>query len=234
MDKYLFNTMFDEDETKNTKDNKKDLLKQEEKLSVEDAPTFSEEDLNVAKQIALKQGIQEGKAEVMNGIEREITSSLDTISLKLESLMQVHKKWTEAMNKDTLRLAHAIMKKLAPQLTRNGELNEVERTIAHAFEFINDQPKVLIQVSQHLKNPLQEKIDLITSRAHFDGQVILIVNNELVGDDCRIKWDSGEMERSMSTTWDQIDKIVDRVITETEALSTKDAGLGGQINEACE
>lgn len=234
MDKYLFNTMFDEDETKNTKDNKKDLLKQEEKLSVEDAPTFSEEDLNVAKQIALKQGIQEGKAEVMSGIEREITSSLDTISLKLESLMQVHKKWTEAMNKDTLRLAHAIMKKLAPQLTRNGELNEVERTIAHAFEFINDQPKVLIQISQHLIKPIQEKIDLITSRAHFDGQVILIVNNELVGDDCRIKWDSGEMERSMSTTWDQIDKIVDRVITETEALSTKDAGLGGQINEACE
>ncbi len=226
--------MFDEEETKNTKDNKKDLLKQEEKLSVEDASTFSEEDLNVAKQIALKQGIQEGKAEVMSGIEREITSSLDTISLKLESLMQVHKKWTEAMNKDTLRLAHAIMKKLAPQLTRNGELNEVERTIAHAFEFINDQPKVLIQISQHLKNPIQEKIDLITSRAHFDGQVILIVNNELVGDDCRIKWDSGEMERSMSTTWDQIDKIVDRVITETEALSTKDAGLGGHNNEACE
>ena len=234
MDKYLFNTMFDEEETKNSKDNKKDLLKQEEKLSVEDAPTFSEEDLNVAKQIALKQGIQEGKAEVMSGIEREITSSLDTISLKLESLMQVHKKWTEAMNKDTLRLAHAIMKKLAPQLTRNGELNEVERTIAHAFEFINNQPKVLIQISQHLKKPIQEKIDLITSRAHFDGQVILIVNNELVGDDCRIKWDSGEMERSMSTTWDQIDKIVDRVITETEALSTKDAGLGGHNNEACE
>ena len=234
MDKYLFNTMFDEEETKNSKDNKKDLLKQEEKLSVEDASTFSEEDLNVAKQIALKQGIQEGKAEVMSGIEREITSSLDTISLKLESLMQVHKKWTEAMNKDTLRLAHAIMKKLAPQLTRNGELNEVERTIAHAFEFINNQPKVLIQISQHLKKPIQEKIDLITSRAHFDGQVILIVNNELVGDDCRIKWDSGEMERSMSTTWDQIDKIVDRVITETEALSTKDAGLGGHNNEACE
>ena len=234
MDKYLFNTMFDEEQTKNEKDSKKDLLKQEEKLSVEDAPTFSEEDLNVAKQIALKQGIQEGKAEVMSGIEREITSSLDAISLKLESLMQVHKKWAEAMNKDTLRLAHAIMKKLAPQLTRNGELNEVERTIAYAFEFINDQPKVLIQISQHLKTPIQEKIDLITSRAHFDGQVILIVNNELVGDDCRIKWDSGEMERSMSTTWDQIDKIVDRVITETEALSTKDAGLGGQNNEACE
>tara|TARA_B100001057_G_scaffold199297_1_gene199948 strand:+ start:10984 stop:11685 length:702 start_codon:yes stop_codon:yes gene_type:complete len=233
MDKYLFNTMFDEEETKNEKADKKDLLKQEETLPVEDAPTFSEEELNAAKQIALKQGIQEGKAEVMSGIEREITSSLDTISLKLESLMHVHKKWTEAINKDTLRLAHAIMKKLAPQLTRSGELNEVERTIAHAFEFIDKQPKVLIQISQHLKNPLQERIDLITSRANFDGQVVLVVNEELAGEDCRIKWDSAEMERSMSTTWNQIDKIVDRVITETEALSTKDAGLGGQNNEAC-
>lgn len=233
MDKYLFNTMFDEEETERGRDNKKDLLKQEEKLSVEDAPTFSEEDLNAAKQIALKQGIQEGKAEVMSGIEREITSSLDTISLKLESLMKVHKKWTEAINKDTLRFAHAIMKKLAPQMTRNGELNEVERAIAHAFEFIDKQPKVLIQISQHLKNPLQEKIDLITSRANFDGQVVLVVNKELAGDDCRISWDAGELERSMSTTWGQIDKIVDRVITETEALSTKDVGPGGQNNEAC-
>ena len=234
MDKYLFTTKFDEEETKNEKDNKKDLLKQEEKLSVEDAPTFTEEHLNAAKQIALKQGIQEGKAEVMSGIEREINSSLDTISLKLESLIQAHKKWTETINKDILRLAHAIMKKLAPQLTRHGELNEVERTITYAFEFINKQPKVLIQIPHHLENPLQEKIDLIASRANFDGQVILVVNNELAGEDCRIKWDSGEMERSMSTTWDQIDKIVDRVITETEALSTKDAGLGGQNNEACE
>ena len=233
MDKYLFNTMFDEEETKNEKHHKKDLLKQEEKLSVEDVPTFSEEELKVAKQIALKQGIQEGKAEVMSGIEREIASSLDNISLKLESLMQVHKKWTEAINKDTLTLAHAIMKKLAPQLTRNGEMNEVERTIAHAFEFINNQPKVLIQISNHLKNPLQEKIDLITSRANFDGQVVLVANKELTGEDCRISWDSGEMERSMSTTWGQIDKIVDRVITETEAPSTKDAGQGGQNDEAC-
>ena len=54
MDKYLFNTMFDEEETKSEKHNKKDLLKQEEKLLVEDAPTFSEEELSVAKQIALK------------------------------------------------------------------------------------------------------------------------------------------------------------------------------------
>ena len=105
--------MFDEEETKNVKDDKKDLLKQEQKLSVEDAPTFSEEDLNAAKQIALKQGIQEGKAEVMSGIEREINLSLDTISLKLENLIYVHKEWTEAINKDALKLAHAIMKKLA-------------------------------------------------------------------------------------------------------------------------
>ena len=57
MDKYLFTTMFDEDKTKNEKDNKKDLLNQEEEFSAEDTPTFSEEDLDVAKQIALKQGI---------------------------------------------------------------------------------------------------------------------------------------------------------------------------------
>jgi flagellar assembly protein FliH len=232
MDKYLFTTMFDEDKTKNETDNKKDLSNQEEKLSVEDTPKFSEEDLDVAKQIALKQGIQEGKAEVMTGIEREINLSLDTISLKLENLMHVHKEWTEAINKDTLKLAHAIMKKLAPRLARNGELAEVEHTITHAFEFIKNQPRVTVEVPQHLNLPLQEKIDVISSRGNFDGQVILVVNTELAAGDCRITWDSGEMERSMSTTWGQIDKIIDRIMIETEALPTKDATQGDQNNEA--
>ena len=40
--------MFDEEETKNEKDDKKDLLEQEQKFSVEDAPTYSEEDLNLS------------------------------------------------------------------------------------------------------------------------------------------------------------------------------------------
>ena len=230
MDKYLFTTMFDDDKTKNERDNQKDLLNHEEKISVEDTPTFSEEDLDMAKQIALKQGIQEGKAEVMSGIEREINLSLDTIALKLENLMHVHKEWAEAINKDALKLAHTIMKKLAPQLTKNGELIEVERTITRAFEFTNNQPKVSVQVPQHLNLPLQEKIDVITSRGNFDGQVILSVNNELAEGDCRIIWDAGEMERSMSATWGQIDKIIDRIIIETEALPAKDVALGDKNN----
>ena len=232
MDKYLFTKMFDEDKTKNETDNQKDLLNQEEEFSVEDTPTFSEEDLDVAKQIALKQGIQEGKAEVMRGIEREINLSLDTISLKLENLMHVHKEWTEAINKDALQLAHTIMKKLAPRLTRNHELIEVERTITQAFEFTNNQPKVTVQIPQHLNLPLQEKIHVISSRGNFDGQVILVINNDLAEGDCRIIWDAGEMERSMSTTWGQIDKIIDRIVTETEALPNKNLALGDKNNGA--
>ena len=144
--------------------------------------------------------------------------------------MHVHKEWTEAINRDALKLAHAIMKKLAPRLTRNGELIEVERTIAQAFEFTNNQPKIIVQVPQHLNLPLQEKIDVITSRGNFDGQVILSVNNELAEGDCRIIWDAGEMERSMSTTWGQIDKIIDRIIIETEALPAKDVALVDKNN----
>jgi flagellar biosynthesis/type III secretory pathway protein FliH len=89
-----------------------------------------------------------------------------------------------------------------------------------------------VQVPQHLNLPLQEKIDVITSRGNFDGQVLLVVNNELAEGDCRIIWDAGEIERSMSTTWCQIDKIIDRIIVETEAPPTKDVALGDKNNEA--
>ena len=40
------------------------------------------------------------------------------------------------------------------------------------------------------------------------------------------------MERSMSTTWGQIDKIIDRIVIETEALPAKDVALGDKIGGA--
>ena len=216
MNKYLFNTMFDEGSEIALKKQNEALLREQENNLLDDPPTFSEADLNSAKEIALKQGIQEGKAEIMAGIEREISTTLDTIALKIDILINGHKKWSDSINQETIKFAHAIMKKLAPQLAQGSELSEIENAIKNALSFLNKQPKVTVQISNKFIEPIQEKILLMTSRAGFDGELILIADPDMATGDCKLNWDSGEMEKSISNTWKQIDSIIERVIINTE------------------
>ncbi|MDC1428233.1 hypothetical protein N8156_05945, partial [Rhodospirillaceae bacterium] len=113
MNKYLFNTMFDEGSEAALKKQSETLLRKQENDLAEDPPTFSEADLNSAKEIAFKQGVQEGKTEIMAGIEREISGALDTIALKIDVLISGHKKWSDSINEETIKFAYTIMKKLA-------------------------------------------------------------------------------------------------------------------------
>lgn len=216
MNKYLFNTMFDEGSEAALKKQSETLLRKQENDLAEDPPTFSEADLNSAKEIAFKQGVQEGKTEIMAGIEREISGALDTIALKIDVLISGHKKWSDSINEETIKFAYTIMKKLAPQLTQGSELPEIESTIRNALSFLDKQPKVTVQISNKLKGPLQEKILLMSSRAGFEGEIFLVDDPDIAIGDCKVNWDSGEMERSISNTWKQIDSIVERVIVNAE------------------
>ena len=154
--------MFDEGSEAALKKQSETLLRKQENDLAEDPPTFSEADLNSAKEIAFKQGVQEGKAEIMAGIEREISGALDTIALKINVLISGHKKWSDSINEETIKFAYTIMKKLAPQLTQGSELPEIESTIRNALSFLDKQPKVTVQISNKLKGPLQEKILLMS------------------------------------------------------------------------
>jgi flagellar assembly protein FliH len=216
MSKYLFNTVFDEEANLERGANKK-TINEEEQTETELKPlVYSTEDIEIARKSALKQGIQEGKAEAMGSIEQEMSLSLETISLKMNDLFSDHQDWTEVIQQDSIKLAHAIIRKLAPELMRKTELPQIEKTIKEAFQFLSTQPQVNIQVSEGLKEPLREKISLIAARASFNGEVTLSGDATLSDSDCKVVWESGAVERSVSNTWEQIDNIIARALLETD------------------
>lgn len=210
MTKFMFNTNFDEEI--------EDKLKAEEEARLNEAteeekpPVFSLEQLENAKDLALKQGIQEGKAEMINSIERETCTTLETISALLDKLSNDYQKWTETINKDSVRLTRTILGKLAPQLMKTSELSQIEDIITEAFKFSSNEPRVLIRVSENLEEPLKNIISNISSRAGYSGEVLISTDPELSTGDCVVTWDAGTLERALSNTWDEIDLIINRVL----------------------
>ena len=71
-------------------------------------------------------------------------------------------------------MSTTIMRKLAPELLRGTELPQVEHIINVAFQFLTDQPKVMIRVASDLEPSLSGKINLLASRVGYEGQVLLI------------------------------------------------------------
>ena len=212
MKKYLFTQMFDEDVIEQRRVEAMARL-EEERSSAENAPpTYTVEELETAKEIALQQGIANGRAEAMTSIQQHASITLDSIERHIGGLLDDHKTWTAAVHHDSISLSLAIMRKLAPELLRGSELPQVEHIIHEAFEFLTDQPKVMIRVAAELEEHLQGKVELMASRVGYEGQVVLTGDPELELTDCRISWYAGAVERALDETWGQIDEMVDRVL----------------------
>ena len=201
MPKFMFNTHFVEEREERIK---AEATRQKEQAEEEAPPTVSLEELEDQKLIEFKRGVQEGKAEMLEAIERETANLLEIFSSKVDDLQEKHKEWTDTINKDAVKLARVITEKLAPRLLKGSEVQEIEDSIEEAFRFLSNEPKVLIRA----------KITRITSKAGFQGDVEVVGDQLIRGGDCSVTWDSGSLEKSLENTWTTIDSIIDKVLDE--------------------
>ncbi len=219
MKKYLFNQVFDEEVIEEQKAQELEQLERERLAQENSPPSYSVSDLETAKKDAFLHGEQEGKAKALNSIHHETKVLLDSIERQIDSLFTEHKNWTVSIQRESVHLAAAIMRKLAPELMRQKELPQIEHTINQAFQFLTNQPKVSIRVPSNFTNHLQGKIDLMASRVGYDGQVILIDDVNMPLSDCQIYWEAGAVERSIQDTWNQIDNLVNQALATTDVPS---------------
>lgn len=212
MQKFLFNQMFDEEIIERQRQEEAERL-EAERIAEENAPpTYTVEEMEAAKLVAHQQGMQEGKAEAMSSIEQQANLTLDLVLRQIGDLLTQYKAWTQEVHHDSISMSMAIMRKLAPELLRGSELPQVEHIINEAFQFLTDQPKVMIRVASDLEEPLSDKVHLMASRVGYEGQVVLTGDPELELTDCRISWHAGAVERSLDETWMLVDEMVDRVL----------------------
>ena len=111
-----FDMLLDEDEV---------ALKKEEEE--EEVPTFSEEELQAAREVAYQEGMQAGLQEAMNGIEKQVSATLEVVGATLGRIDEQQKIANDMIARETIDLAIAALEKLLPQFAREGGAAEVER-----------------------------------------------------------------------------------------------------------
>ncbi|UUX50512.1 FliH/SctL family protein [Nisaea acidiphila] len=223
--RFLFDDIFDEEYQQKLRRAAEAARLAEEEAAANAPPTYSQDEIDEAKEASYQLGRQEGMSAAMAGIEQQVAVALEGVLSQIGKLTETHRKWTSEMQRDAVRLSATIMRKLAPELTRGTELPQIEHVINQAFQFLTEQPKVMIRVAAEIEEPLRDKVQLMASRVGYEGEVVLVGDPELVATDCRVSWAAGAVERALDETWSEIDEMVERTVS---ALPPR-SGIGSDV-----
>ena len=148
--KFLFDPSFDESP----------LLPQDEEPVVEEeaeaveeeviVPTFSEAEVNAARDEGFARGKEEGIRESSDAFERHIIDVLKTVDERLSHLIAGQEQSNTANAGNAVTVAVSVVRKIFPHLDRRNALDEVERLVEQSMEKVINEPRVTIHVNDAL------------------------------------------------------------------------------------
>ena len=193
-------------------------------------PTFSQADVDAAREEGFAAGKEEGVRAAANTTEHRVTESLTVLMERLSELFRMQDEANTDTARNAITVAITIARKMFPDLASRNALGEVERVAEMAMEkVLNDSP-VVVRVNPELRDPLAERIDAHTAGTAAEGRVTVSGDADLPVGDCRIEWRDGGAERDVAAMWKGIDAIIERNMgCDAE---TSDPGAGRERAEA--
>jgi flagellar assembly protein FliH len=191
----------------------------EEAVAVEEAepvPTFSEEELEQARAEAFAAGREEGLRDAMGQAERRVADALDMIGIRLAHLMDGLEAANRAATASAVAVAAGIARKLLPELARHGAAEEVVAVVGEAMERVIEEPRIVVRVDAENHPVLEERLAKLAEIKGYEGRLLVVAEASLALGDCRIEWSNGGAERDMAALWNEIDRVIERNLTEGE------------------
>ena len=206
--RFLFETTFDDPTAYEAEEAKV----AEAQSEVEEAPTYSEEELNAACQEARAAGREEGVREAADATEHQMAAALTIIGERLSEIFDTQAKSGAAAAQDAATIAITIARKIFPDLNRRNLLGEIGRLVEMILAAVMDEPRLTIHVNDSLRDALTARIEELRHAKGFEGKIVLLGEPNIPPGDCRIEWSEGGTERNTAALWQQIDEIVENNI----------------------
>ncbi len=219
--KFLFDTPFDRPE----KQEEEKAPEVEESQPEEEAPpTYSEEEVNTAREEGFAAGKKEGIAEAANATQHQIMELLKKMEGQYTKLFRIQNESNSATAQDATAVAVAVARKVLPDLNRRNALGEVERFAEMALEKVIKEPHVVMRVNPRIHGPLAERIDALIAGKEYVGQIKLMADDGIPVGDCRMEWRNGGGERNLAAKMREIDEIIERNLGSSVTVTDGAAG----------
>jgi flagellar assembly protein FliH len=180
------------------------------------APSFTEEDLQLAREVAFEDGRGAGLAEAAEASDRMLAAAMLALSTNMASLHDAQAEASDLNQRVAVRVAQAVLKKVLPAVCERHAFEEVTRVVEECLGHVLDEPRIIVRVSAPLVDPVRERIEAVALDHGFEGRVVVQPDARVVLGDCKVEWNDGGAERDQARLLRDIDETVERALAPPE------------------
>lgn len=181
-------------------------------------PTFSEEEVEIARQQGYEAGKEEGLAATTETLTKQINETLVKIDEKLIPAFQKQDSINHEISRAAHSLAIGVCKKMMPAMAKQNSFGEVEKVIEEVFSKALEVPSITIVVHADLVEAVEIRLCELAKEKEYKGRIHVKANKANEPSDCRVDWANGGIERNTNELWANITSILKRNIGEKPTI----------------
>ncbi|MBL6945333.1 MAG: hypothetical protein ISR47_01700 [Rhodospirillales bacterium] len=190
----------------------------EEPVIEEIVPTFSEEEVNAAREDGFAKGREDGIRHASEGTERHIADAVTLIGERVESLFAAHLEAVDKIQTSAVMVVSTLARKVLPQFSEREGLGEIERLAQTILGRLRMEPRVVFVVNDAIRDAVEERLVSMAESRTFGGTLEVIGDSGVAAGDCRIEWADGGAERNAAEMLADVDRIVAQNVDGTGAV----------------
>ncbi len=183
------------------------------------APTFTEDDINLAREAAYEEGRRQGFEEAAVTTERRVQEVLANLATHLDQLDAAQGNANTEALESAVRIGLAVIRKILPATAEANAFTEVVRVIEDVVDQILDEPRIIVRVSEPLVEAVRARLEAVVDSHGFEGRVVVQADGRLALGDCRVEWTDGGAERDQAHIQNEIDAMIERALAPPERRS---------------
>lgn len=182
------------------------------RVAAKSVRTYTEEELNKAREDGLAAGKQAGQRAAEESLERQVAQTFAALAQRIGDLGRTQAEAFESRGREAIEAALTVVRKLFPHLAQAHGMAEIEAVIADCLARLRDEPRIVIRIADPLLDAINQRLKSLAEKAGFEGKIVLIAQEDLQIGDVRIEWADGGAERDGAALWREIDAIIERVM----------------------
>jgi flagellar assembly protein FliH len=158
------------------------------------------------------EGYRKGVAAAESKTEGRTAAACERIAQAVNVMAQGLGAVEARLEAESVEVAVAVARKLAPELIAAEPLNEIAALAASCFHQLVAAPHVVVRIAEQVYEHAHARLEQIAQLHGFQGRLVVLAEPGMALGDCRIEWADGGLSRDRAATEAAIGEAVSRYV----------------------
>ncbi|MDA8230788.1 MAG: FliH/SctL family protein [Magnetospirillum sp.] len=185
--------------------------------------TFSEDELNLARESAFEEGRARGSMEAAASADGQVAKALTAMAAQMDDLARRQAEANDRAAREAVRVVFAATRKMFPAACEAHAFDEIIRMAEDMVGHVLDEPRIIVRVAEDLAEAVRSRLESLGAAHGFEGRILVQPTPGMPMGDCRIEWADGGAERDQARLQAEIDALVERALAQPEPRPANEA-----------